>query len=243
MSEYGASTYGERIAGVYDRWHPAVNPDMLATLADLAGSGPALELGIGTGRVALPLLERGVEVHGIDASPAMVAKLQEKPRGDRIPVTLGDFGAVAAEGEFSLAYIVFNTLFGLLTQEEQVACFRNVAARLKPAGLFVIEAFVPDPSRYDLHQRTHTSRVDADGVMLDVSVHDPVLQRVNTQHVLITGRGVELYPVQIRYAWPAELDLMAQLAGMRLRHRWSSWRREPLTAASTNHVSVYERVP
>ena len=238
-----ASTYGERIAGVYDEWYASVNPDMIGTLAELAGSGPALELGIGTGRVALPLLERGVEVHGIDASPAMVAKLREKLGGDRVPVTIGDFAGVDVQGEFSLVYVVFNTFFGLLTQEEQVACFRNVARRLAPGGVLVLELFVPDLSRFDRGQRMHANQVGAEHAMLDVSVHDPVRQRVDTQHVLITSGGVRLYPVQIRYAWPSELDLMAQLAGLRLRHRWAGWLREPFTAASGNHVSVYERVP
>ncbi len=243
MDGYDASTYGQRIADVYDDVHPDHDDAMIATLAELAGGGRALELGIGTGRIALPLAARGLAVQGIDASPAMVDRLRAKPGGAAIAVTIGDFAEVSAEGPFSLVYVVFNTFFGLLSQEDQVRCFGNVARRLTEAGVFVIEAFVPDLTRFVRGQVVNASRVENDAVLLDVSRHDPVAQRVVSQQVVLTEGGVRLFPVQIRYAWPAELDLMARLAGLRLRHRWAGWRREPFTAASGMHVSVYERAP
>lgn len=241
--EYDASTYGERMAEVYDQWvRVPKNADaVVAFLAGLAGRGPVLELGIGTGRIALPLSQRGVELHGIDASPSMVAKLKAKPGGDRIRITIGDFATVPVEGRFSLVFVVFNTFFGLLTQEDQIGCFEAVARHLVDDGLFVIEAFVPDLSRFDRGQRVEALSVDADAVVLDASVHDRVAQRIVAQHVLMSNRGVQLYPVKLRYAWPSELDLMARLAGLRLRERWSGWNREPFSAASASHVSVYRR--
>ncbi|WP_028922995.1 class I SAM-dependent methyltransferase [Pseudonocardia acaciae] len=246
MEGYDASTYGDLIADVYDRWHPRGEGTetiaaLLAELAGGAGGGRALELAIGTGRIALPLAERGVEVHGIDASEAMVAELRTKPGGGRIPVALGDFADVAVEGRFRLVYVVFNTFFALLTQAEQVRCFRNVAERLTDDGVFVIEAFVPDPKRFERQQSVNTNRVTVDEVLLDVSRHDPVAQRIDSQHMLMRAEGIRLLPVSLRYAWPSELDLMAQLAGLRLRERWAGWRREPFTAASGAHVSVYGR--
>jgi SAM-dependent methyltransferase len=241
---YDEATYGERVAEVYDDWHPATSGAevVVAALRELAGPGPVLELGIGTGRIALPLAAAGVEVHGIDASPAMVAKLRAKPGGERIPVTLGNFAEVGMDGAFSLVYVVFNTFFALLSQDEQVRCFANVAAHLTEGGLFVIEAFVPDPTRFSRHQIIQVTQVGTDYVKLETSRHDPVAQRTTSHHIVITEAGIRLYPVQVRYAWPAELDLMARLAGMRLRERWGGFRREPFTAASASHVSIYERV-
>lgn len=241
--EYDASTYGERMAEVYDQWvRVPKNADaVVAFLAGLAGRGPVLELGIGTGRIALPLSQRGVELHGIDASPSMVAKLKAKPGGDRIRITIGDFATVPVEGRFSLVFVVFNTFFGLLTQEDQIGCFEAVARHLVDDGLFVIEAFVPDLSRFDRGQRVEALSVDVEAVVLDASVHDRVAQRIVAQHVLMSNRGVQLYPVKLRYAWPSELDLMARLAGLRLRERWSGWNRERFSAASASHVSVYRR--
>jgi SAM-dependent methyltransferase len=240
---YGASTYGERMAEVYDQWHrvPKNADAVVAFLLGIAGRGPVLELGIGTGRIALPLSQRGVEVHGIDASPSMVAKLRAKPGGDRIPVALGDFATVPVEGRFALVFVVFNTFFGLLTQEAQLGCFEAVVRRLTDEGLFVIEAFVPDLSRFDRGQRVEALSVDTDAVILETTVHDRAAQRVVSQQVLLSNSGVQLFPVQLRYAWPSELDLMARLAGLRLRERWGGWSREPFTAASAGHVSVYGR--
>ena len=242
MDGYDASAYGDRIADVYDDWHSfkeEETPDTVALLAELAGGGPALELAVGTGRVALPLAGRGVDVHGIDASEAMIAKLRAKPGGERLPVSVGDLADVAVDGPFRLVYLLFNTLFALPSQDEQARCFRNVAARLTGDGVFVVEAFVPDVTRYVRGEYTGVRRLEADGVMLHLSRHDPVCQVIETQLVALGAGGIRLQPVRLRYAWPAELDLMARLAGLRLLDRWGGWRREPFTAASPVHVSVY----
>jgi SAM-dependent methyltransferase len=241
--ETAAESYGERWADIYDDVHALAVPDaQLDLLAVLAGQGRAVELGVGTGRVALPLAARGVRVEGVDASPAMVARLGAKPGGDRLPVTLGDMAELAVAGTFTLAYVLFNTFFILPDQAAQVRCFRRVAQVLEPGGAFVLECFVPDPARFDRHgQSLRTVRVDPDGVMLDASVHDPVTQTVRARHITLGDGSVRVRPIRLRYAWPAELDLMAQLAGLRLRSRWASWGGEPFTASSTGHVSVYER--
>ncbi len=242
MEGYDASTYGDRIAGVYDEMYDDLDDagEIAGVLAEHAGGGRALELAIGTGRIALPLTARGVEVHGVDASEAMVARLRSKPGGDSIPVTIGDFGEVPVEGPFSLVYLVFNTLFALESQEEQVACFANVARVLEPGGCFVVEGFFPDVARFDRGQRVHATRVQVDRVTLDVSVHDPVAQTVLTQHVVLAQDRTSLYPVSLRYVWPSEMDLMARLAGLLLRDRWSGWKREPFTAPAQKVVSIYE---
>jgi SAM-dependent methyltransferase len=235
--------YGDRIADLYDDLFPALAPDHpgIAFLAGLAGTGRALELGIGTGRFALPLAARGVRVEGVDASQAMVARLRAKPGGERIPVTMGDFADPRVEGPFSLVFIVFNTLFGLLTQEDQVGCFASVARRLAPGGAFVIEAFVPDLGRFDRGQRVAVTHLGAELVDLEASRHDLATQRIDTHVVRVTPTGSRFVPVSIRYAWASELDLMARLAGLRLRERWGSFARTPFTSASPGHVSVYER--
>jgi SAM-dependent methyltransferase len=243
MEGYDASTYGERMADVYDEWYDhqswyAETEAAVATLAELAGAGPVLELAIGTGRLALPLAERGLQVQGIDASEAMVAKLREKPGGADVPVAIGDFADVGIDGRFSLVFVVFNTLFALDSQEEQIRCFRNVAAHLADGGVFVVEAFVPEPERFS--GKVHVSRVGTDLVQLNMSVVDRAEQLSESQHVVLTSSGVRFYPVRIRWSYPSELDLMARLAGLRLRDRWSSWSREPFTKASPKHVSVYE---
>lgn len=214
---------------------------MVDMLAGLAGSGPALELGIGTGRIALPLAARGVEVHGIDSSEAMVQKLRGKPGGEAIPVTMGDFVDFDLEDCYSLVYVVFNTFFAPLTQEDQVRCFMNVARHLTDGGFFVIEAFVPDVGRFVGGQSIRTGMLTADTASIDMAHHDPATQMVTSSHVYFTKDGVRLYPVKLRYAWPSELDLMGRLAGLRLRSRTSDWQGSPFTASSTNHVSVYER--
>jgi SAM-dependent methyltransferase len=242
MEGYGPETYGDRIADVYDTLYSGLDTEgAVETLAELAGTGPVLELAIGTGRLALPLAERGVEVHGIDASEAMVAKLREKPGGDAISVTMGDFADVDVEGQFSLIFIGFNTFFALITQEAQLRCFANAAAHLADGGVFVLEAFVPDLGRFDRRQRPNVNIVEPDRVMIDASRHDPVEQRIDSSHVVITEAGTKLYPVSLRYAFPAELDLMARLAGLELTDRWGGWRRQPFDAASDRHVSVYAR--
>jgi SAM-dependent methyltransferase len=237
------TSFGEDIAEVYD--DVSQRGDTVATVAfleQLAGGGPALELAIGTGRVALPLAARGIRVDGVDISPAMVAKLRAKPGGDEISVTLGDFADVPVPGRYRLVFVVFNTLFNLLTQEDQVRCFENVAAHLTDDGSFVVEAFAPG----FLHRLRNDQYVDAeavgvDGVVLDVCRHDAVMQRLDESHVSLSREGVRLYPIVTRYAWPSELDLMARIAGLRLKDRWAGWNREPFNSTSSNHVSVYGR--
>ena len=241
MNFYSDETYGERVAGVYDEWYAEYDPLAIDVLAELAHSGRALELGIGTGRIALPLSQRNVEVHGIDAAASMISRLRSKPRSDLITVTQGSFADVSVDGEFALVYVVFNTFFALSSQEEQVRCFRNVAAHLSPSGCFLIEAFVPDVTRFTNGQVNWATKVTEERVELDAGQHDRATQRVTSQKVVITDGSVRLYPVQIRYAWPSELDLMAQLAGLRLRERWSSWKREPFTSESQKHISIYAK--
>lgn len=213
----------------------------MEVLCGVARGGDALELGIGTGRVALPLSARGVKVHGIDSSPAMVDKMRKKPGGENIPVTLGDFADVPVQGLFDLIYVVFNTFFSVLTQKAQVKCFQSCAQHLKEEGAFVLENFVPDLTRFDRGQRTDTISVIVDHVRIDAAIHDAVNQRCYVQHVLIEEKGIRLYPVQLRYVWPSELDLMARLAGLELRNRYGGWKKEPFSSASARHVSVYGR--
>jgi SAM-dependent methyltransferase len=246
VSDYGPDTYGERWASVYDDWvaRYAMTSDaegVAERLADLAGDGPALELAVGSGRVALPLVARGVDVHGIDASPAMLERLRAKPGGEQVHVTVGDFADVAVEGRYSLIFVVFNTLFALLSQEDQVRCFANVAEHLTDDGVFVIEAFVPDLSRFDRGQRVGALAIETDSMHLEASKHDRAAQRVDSLHAVVEDGKVRTFPVRVRYAWPSELDLMARLAGLRLRDRWGGWDEEPFDASSDAHVSVYER--
>jgi SAM-dependent methyltransferase len=210
-------------------------------LAGLAGDGRVLELAIGTGRVALPLAARGITVEGIDASAAMVERLRAKPGGTSIPVTIGDMAQVPASGRFRLVYLVFNTLFGLLSQARQAECFASVARVLDPGGMFVIECFVPDLSRFDHGQRVQAQSVTEDSATIGISRHDKTQQRVDTQVVTFDSQGIHLRPVAIRYSWPAELDLMAERAGLRLTGRYADWDRPPFTSASDRHISVYQR--
>ena len=235
-----ARSFGEAVAATYDDEPRGDEADAVSFLAGLVGDGRTLELAIGTGRIALPLAARGVPVDGIDTSPAMVARLRAKPGGEAISVTVGDFSEVPVAGSYRLVYVVFNTLFNLLTQDAQVRCFENVAAHLTEDGSFVIEAFVP-ANLYRLRndQYVDAEAIGVDEVRLDVGRHDPVRQMLDESHVSLSGRGVSVSPIVCRYAWPAELDLMARLAGLRLRDRWGGWNREPFTAASALHVSVY----
>jgi hypothetical protein len=236
-------SFGEEVAAGYDeegdREHAMPT---VAFLEELAGGGPALELAIGTGRVALPLCERGIRVDGIDFSAAMVAKLRAKPGGDQIAVTMGNFADVAVQGTYRLIFLVFNTLFNLLTQDDQVRCFENVAAHLSEQGSFVVEAFVPTHyARLRGDQYVDAEVIDVDRVTLDVGRLDPVKQLYYESHVILSREGVRLHPIVCRYAWPSELDLMARIAGLRLKERWGGWNHEPFTATSMSHVSVYGR--
>jgi SAM-dependent methyltransferase len=191
--------------------------------------------------VALPLPARGVSVEGVDASAAMVERLRAKPGGASIPVTMGDMAEVPVSGPFRLVYLVFNTLFGLLSQARQADCFANVARVLEVGGTFVIECFVPDLARFDRSQRVEARAVTEDSAILEMSRHDAASQRVTTQIVMLDEQGVHLRPVAIRYSWPGELDLIAAQAGLRLRERYSDWDRQPFDSTSRGHISVYER--
>jgi SAM-dependent methyltransferase len=241
--EYGPSSYGDSIADRYDYLYENLfdTEATVTLLASYARGGRALELGIGTGRIALPLVERGVEVEGVDSSEAMVAKLRAKSGGDKIKVTFGNFVDPPVEGPFDLVYVPFNTLFALTTQEEQITCFANVARLLTDEGVFVLDAFVPDPTRFDRHQRVSVENLDDQSVMLDATINDPKEQRSTSYHVMLSPDGIEMHPVIVRYAWPSELDLMARLAGLQLSERWGSYRCDPFTSESASHVSVYER--
>jgi SAM-dependent methyltransferase len=243
MKDYDpAKSFLGEAAEQYDRHARGDEEDAVAFLAELAGAGPALELAIGTGRIGLPLAARGVAVEGIDLSPDMVAQLREKPGGDGIPVTIGDFSEVPVSGSYRLVYIVFNTFFNLLHQEEQVRCFENVAAHLSDDGAFVIEARVPAHIHaLPANQYVHAEEVGVDEVWLDVAKYDPVTQRLEETHVRLGAGGVGLFPIVTRYCYPSELDLMARIAGLRLRERWGGWNREPFDARSELAVSVYGR--
>jgi len=238
---YSPSTYGDEIADVYDTLYADHHPTAIATLAELAGHGPALELAIGTGRLALPLMRRGVSVHGIDASPAMVERLRTKPGGADIDVAIGDFASTKLENTFELVFVAFNTFFNLPSAEDQVQCFRNVATMLRPRGSFLIEAFVPDLGRFDRGQRLSVSRIEPHAVWLEAATHDGSNQVVDSPLVRLSCEGIRLFPIRVRYAWPSELDLMAHVAGLRLRERWAGWNKQPFSGASGAHVSVYER--
>jgi SAM-dependent methyltransferase len=236
--------FGERVAERYDEssadmFEPAVVDPIVDFLADLAGSGAALELGIGTGRIALPLAQRGIRVHGIDLSEAMVARLRAKPGAEDIEVTIGDFATTRVEGTFSVAYLVFNTIHNLTTQDEQVACFQNVAAHLEPGGCFVIEVGVPQLQRLPPGETIRA--FDVSETHLGFDEYDVPSQGLISHHYSVVDDKLELHSVPFRYVWPAELDLMARLAGMSLRERWSDWNREPFTSESRKHVSVWEK--
>jgi SAM-dependent methyltransferase len=236
--------FAERVAERYDEstadlFVPDVVDPVVNFLVDLAFDGTALELGIGTGRIALPLAQRGVRVHGIDLSDAMVAKLRSKAGADQISVTIGDFATTTVEGRFSVAYLVFNTIMNLTTQDEQVGCFRNVAAHLQPGGCFVIEVMVPDLQRLPPGERVRAFTVNA--TRLGFDEYDVASQGLISHHYWAVDGKLEGDSMPFRYVWPAELDLMARLAGMSLRERWSGWNREPFTSDSRSHVSVWQK--
>lgn len=242
MNEYTASTYGDRIAGDYDEFYRPVDVnERVDILEELAGGGRALELGIGTGTFALPLAARGIEVHGIEISEAMVNQLRAKEGGAKMPITIGDFADVEVDGAFSLIFVISNTLFMLTEQEDQIRCFENVASHLDESGVFLVHAFVPDVSMFDRGQHVSGDLADLATVRMDVSIHDSMNQVVDFRHIDLTEERIKMYPGRLRYAWPSELDLMARLAGLRLRERWADWRRSPFTSESQSHVSIYER--
>ena len=237
--------FGEGVAERYDEssgdmFDPAVVDPTVDFLLELAGDGAALELGIGTGRIALPLAQRGVRVHGIDLSEAMVAKLRAKPGAEEIGVTIGDFATTKVEGRFAVVYLVFNTINNLTTQDEQVACFQNVAAHLEPGGCFVIEVGVPGLRLIPPGETFHVFAFSESHLGIDE--YDVENQGLVSHHFWPADDGKwERRSIPFRYVWPAELDLMARLAGMKLRERWSGWKRELFTSESTKHVSVWEK--
>jgi predicted TPR repeat methyltransferase len=237
--------FNERAAAVYDESTAAMStPEAVDPVVDflvtLVGSGRALELGIGTGRIGVPLAARGIPVHGIELSRAMAARIAAKPGGDSIGVTIGDFATARVDGTFSLAYLVFNTIMNLTTQDAQVACFQNVSAHLEPGGYFVVEVVVPGLQRLAPGQVIQDFRVSEESWGLDE--YDVVNQGLKSHGFrFVEGEVVRHSSVPFRYAWPAELDLMARIAGMNLRERWEGWKREPFTAESRQHVSVWQR--
>lgn len=235
--------FDERIADRYDEssaemFEPAVLQPAVDLLVELAAGGRALELGIGTGRIALPLAARGVPVHGIELSTAMAARLHAKPGSEDIDITIGDFATTTVEGSFALAYLVYNTIGNLTTQAEQVACFRNVAAHLQPGGCFLIELGVPGLRTLPPGERFQVFYGGENDWGIDE--YDVANQGLISHHLQNVDGTFDRFSIPFRYAWPAELDLMAQIAGMTLRDRWSDWNREPFTSESTKHVSVWE---
>jgi SAM-dependent methyltransferase len=235
--------FGERVAARYDdvswsMFDPALLAATAAFLEETAAGGAALEFAIGTGRVAVPLAQRGMKVVGIDNSEAMLERLRAKDAG--IDAVAGDMATTRVDGEFSLVYLVFNTIFNLTTQDGQVACFENAAAHLAPGGRFVIEARVPELQRLPLGQTVLPWRADPEG--MSFYVFDTTVQRMDGQHFYLVDGRMQPSPIELRYAWPSELDLMARIAGMRLQHRWGGWSGEPFTGLSPSHVSVYERI-
>jgi SAM-dependent methyltransferase len=236
--------FDERIAAGYDAtsadmYEPEVLDPAVNFLADLAGTGAALEFGVGTGRIAVPLSQRGVPVHGIDISSAMVARLQAKPGADDIGVTIGDFATTKVPRPFTLVYLVYNTISNLTTQEEQSECFRNAAAHLEPGGHFVIEVVVPDLQRLPPGETVRAFKVTPTHLGFDQI--DVATQTSISHHYFMVDGRLETFSSPFRYVWPSELDLMARLAGMTLRERWSDWKREPFTSESRSHVSVWEK--
>ena len=236
--------FGERVAEIYDEtaaetFDPRVVEPAVNFLAALAAGGRALELGSGTGRIALPLAARGVEVHGIELSRAMTARLRAKPGGDRIQVTIGDFSTARAKGTFRLAYLLRNTIMNLTTQAAQVACFRNVAEHLDPGGLFVIEVVVPGLQRLPPGETFQVFAVSDNHWGIDE--YDVASQGLISHHLRIVRGQLDRQSIPFRYVWPAELDLMAQLAGLELRERWAGWKREPFTSETREHVSVWAK--
>ncbi len=240
--------YSGETAAVYDAWFggylgTAPIVDRLVALAADGGPGPVLELGIGTGRVALPLAERGVEVHGVDGSQAMVAELRAKPGGDEIPVTMGDFSDVPVEGPFALIFVAAGSFFELPSQEAQVRCFQNVARRLRPGGMFAFDGLVPDASRSAGGEDMRLIPTPEDRMIVRFRTFDLAAQRYTSTYLVVEDGRAHHLKVHFRFAWPSELDLMARMAGLRLKERTAGWGGEPFTGSSRSHVSAYERPP
>lgn len=242
MEGFDAFSFGRLNATDYDATQtPASTEAAIEALAALAQGARVLELAVGTGRIALPLAARGIDVTGLEISPDMVAELRAKPGGADLPVVMGDMAELPVDGPFDLVILVFNTLFNLTSQAAQVQCFQNVARVLAPGGRFLIETFVPDPARYRDHQDVRVKTLDAGQLVLDAAIHDPVAQTLSMQRLHATAQGTRLVPLHMRYAWPAELDLMAQLAGLKLCERWSDWRQTPFDRDARSHITLYRK--
>jgi SAM-dependent methyltransferase len=239
-----AAAYGDAIADVYDEWHDRISflapGAAVDLLAELAGSGPALEIGVGTGRLALPLAARGLEVHGIDVSRGMLERLRAKDARGAVHTIQGDFRAARLGQRFTLIFAAFNTLFSFLGQDDQIACFENAFRHLLPGGVFLAEAYVPNVPRESSSKISLFAQLDS-GIILEASRQNVATQRIDTQILLLSESGVRIVPYRTRYAWPSELDLMARLTGFRLRERWGTWTKGPFSAASSDHISLYER--
>jgi SAM-dependent methyltransferase len=234
-------SFGPAVSRRYDGDGRGDEADTVAFLARLAGQADALEFAVGTGRVALPLRATGVRVDGIELSPDMVDRMREKPGGDVIEVTMGDMSRVTTGRRYGLVYLVYNTIGNLLTQDDQVRCFENAARHLDRDGAFVLECIVPVAPARPHGQFVDAEQIAVDSVTLEVCRYDPVTQVLDKNHVRIGADGIVLSPIRLRQAYPAEFDLMARIAGLRLRERWGGWNGEPYTASSWRHVSVYER--
>lgn len=247
MSFDPRTSFGPQVAAGYDDTPRGDEAAAVARLAELAGDGPALELAIGTGRIALPLAATGLRVDGVELSQAMIDQLRARPGGDALAVTRGDMAVVVMPDRYRLVYVVFNSLMNLISQDEQVDCVANAARHLTEDGVFVVENVVPDPmyglrqDRGGVDQYVEAEHIGPDGVTVEVGRFDRVTQRVDKCHVALDGGGVRLDPLALRYIWPSELDLMARLAGLRLHARWGGWSGEPFDARSLRHVSVYGR--
>ncbi len=235
-----ATSFGPDVASRYDAQLRGDEPAACRFLAEVAGTGRALEFAIGTGRIAVPLTEQGVSVTGIELSPDMVRQLRSKPGGSAIDVTIGDMSTEVVPGTFSLVYLVFNTIFNLLTQDDQVRCFENAARHLSDDGAFVVETAVPSAWTKE-YEYVRPEWVGTDNVGFDVCRYDPVTQLLEENHVRLSPEGIRFGPIVCRLSWPSELDLMARLAGLQLAERWGGWQKQPFTAESTAHVSVYRR--
>lgn len=240
---YDPSAYGRAVAEEYDSLYRTVpgTAETVSALADMSAGGPILEMGIGTGRLALPLAERGIEVAGIEGSEEMVEQLRVKPGGEEIHVVVGDFAEARVTGEFAVVVLALHTIFGLPSADRQIRCFENAARHLRPGGVFVIEARVLDPADFRGGQALEPRFADAEQVELQVQRFDAVTQRVEVTNVHLSNAGVKLNSYVNQYTTPREFDLMARIAGLRLRERWEDWLHEPFTAHSRRHVSVYER--
>jgi SAM-dependent methyltransferase len=234
------ASFGTDVAASYDDFRRGDEAETVALLAELAGAGPALELAIGTGRIGLPLAATGVRVDGVEQSAAMIARLRSKPGGDQITVTSGNMAEVLLETRYRLIYLVYNTLGNLMTQDAQVRCFENAARHLTDDGVFLVEMSVPDwLYRLREEQYVDAEAVELDHVTLDVARYDRISQVLSESHVTLSDAGIRVSPIVTRQVFPAEMDLMARIAGLRLHNRWAGWRREPFVAGSARHVSVY----